>query len=226
MTAATSTSNKSDPWEMALIHRLIRRGFEQAREAVLASGTTARVGAVAEYVRFHLHGLEAHHSSEDELLWPLLRERASLSDTLIARMEKQHTGVHDALEVTRRELVAWESTPTPDRSKALAIALGDVIDALEEHLAEEERDIVPLIAVHVTQSEWDNLGEVAFSKFTPKQRFTAMGEMLATANPNEAARMLSGLPAPVKVIWRLLGRRRYERFVAEVRGTLAANPGG
>jgi hypothetical protein len=26
----------SDPWEMALIHRLIRRGFEQAREFVLA----------------------------------------------------------------------------------------------------------------------------------------------------------------------------------------------
>ena len=217
MTAVTSTPNKSDPWEMALIHRLIGRGFEQAREAVLASGNTGRVGAVAEYVRFHLHGLEAHHSSEDALLWPLLRERASLSDTLITRMEKQHTGVHDAIEETGREFLAWEATPTPDRSKALAAALGHVIDRLEEHLAEEERDIVPLIAVHITQSEWDNLGQVAFSKFTPKQRFTAMGEMLAAADPAEAAEMMGGLPAPVKVIWRLFGQRKYERFMAEVR---------
>ena len=77
MTAPTSTSQASDPWEMALIHSLIRRGFEQAREAVLAPGAPARADAVAEYVGFHLDGLEAHHSSEDELLWPVLYERAS-----------------------------------------------------------------------------------------------------------------------------------------------------
>ena len=72
---------------------------------------------------------------------------------------------------------------------------------------------MPLIAVHITQAEWDHVGKVAFSKFTPKQRFTAMGEMLAAASPTEAARMLAGLPAPVKLIWRLFGRRRYERLI-------------
>ena len=77
---------------------------------------------------------------------------------------------------------------------------------------------MPLIAAHITQAEWDHLGKVAFSKFTPKQRFIAMGEMLAAASPTEAARMLAGLPAPIKVIWRLVGRRRYQRFMAELRG--------
>ncbi len=218
MTAQTSTSHASDPWEMALIHRLIRRGFEQSRDAVLAPGAPGRAGAVADYVDFHLHGLEAHHSSEDELIWPVLLERASLSEALIRRMEEQHTGVHDAIETTRRDLVAWEATPIASRSEALATALSTVIDRLAEHLAEEERDIVPLIAVHVTQAEWDHLGKVAFSKFTPKQRFTAMGEMLAAASPAESAHMLAGLPAPIKVIWRVLGRRQYERFIAKVHG--------
>lgn len=46
------------------------------------------------------------------------------------------------------------------------------------------------------------------NKFTPKQRFMAMSEMLAAAR----------LPAPIKVIGRLLGRRRYQRFMAKVRG--------
>jgi hemerythrin-like domain-containing protein len=218
MTAPTTTSNASDPWEMALIHRLIRRGFERARKVVLAPGATARAGAVAEYVGFHLDGLQAHHSSEDELVWPALYERASLSDALIRRMEEQHAGLHDAIETTRRELVAWEATPTASGSEALATALSTVVDRLAEHLAEEERDIVPLIAAHITQAEWDHLGKVAFSKFTPKQRFTAMGEMLAAAHPTEAARMLAGLPAPSKVFWRLLGRRKYERFIAKVHG--------
>jgi hypothetical protein len=90
----------SDPWEMALIHRLIRRGFEQAREFVMAVpvGATDRVAAVAEYVEFHLDGLHAHHSSEDELIWPALHERANLSDALITRMEDQHARVHAAIE--------------------------------------------------------------------------------------------------------------------------------
>ena len=218
MTAPTSTVNASDPWEMALIHRLIRRGFEQSRQVLLDPGATARAGAVAEYIRFHLDALQAHHSTEDELVWPVLYERASLSDALIRRMEEQHTGVHDAIEQARRELGSWEARPTVDGSEALATSLGTVIDRLAEHLAEEERDIVPLIAAHVTQAEWDHLGDVAFSKFTPKQRFTAMGELLEAASPAEAARMMAGLPAPVKVMWRLMGRRRYERFIAEVRG--------
>ena len=218
MTAPLSTSQASDPWEMALIHRLIRRGFEQAREAVLAPGASARVDAVAEYVGFHLAGLEAHHSTEDELLWPALLERASMSGALIHRMEEQHAGLHEALDTTRRELTAWKSAPTTGRSEALAESLATVVDRLSEHLAEEERDVVPLIAAHITQAEWDHLGKVAFSKFTPKQRFTAMGEMLATADPTEAARMLADLPAPIKVVWRLVGRRRYLRSMAQLRG--------
>ena len=218
MTAPTSTPSTSDPWEMALIHSLIRRGFEQAREAVLAPGALARADAVAEYVGFHLDGLKAHHSSEDELIWPALYERAGMSAALIRRMEEQHVGLHDALDTTRRELAAWETAPTAERSGTLATSLGTVVDRLSEHLNEEERDVVPLIAAHVTQAEWDDLGKAAFSKFTPRQRFIAMGEMLEASSPTEAARMLAGLPAPIKVIWRLVGRRRYQRFMAEVRG--------
>jgi hemerythrin-like domain-containing protein len=218
MAASISTSQASDPWEMALIHGLIRRGFEQARAAVLAPGAHTHADAVAEYVGFHLDGLEAHHSSEDELLWPALYERASMSGALIRRMEEQHAGLHDALDMTRRELAGWEAAPSAEKSGALAMALGTVAERLSEHLAEEEREVVPLIAAHITQAEWDHMGKVAFSKFKPKQRFIAMGEMLAAASPNEAARMLAGLPAPIKVIWRVFGRGRYQRFMAELRG--------
>jgi len=218
MTAHIGTAQASDPWEMALIHRLIRRGFEQAREAVLAPGAAARADAVGEYVGFHLDGLQAHHSTEDEFIWPALHERASMSGALIRRMEEQHSGLHDALDTTRRELTAWEASATTQGSAELAEALGTVADRLTEHLTEEERDVVPLIAAHITQDEWDHVGKVAFSKFTPKQRFIAMGEMLAAAGPTEAARMLAGIPAPIRVIWRLVGRRRYERLMADVRG--------
>ena len=218
MSVPMRASKASDPWEMALIHRLIRRGFEQARQCLLTSGVTLRAAPVAEYVGFHLDGLDAHHSTEDEWIWPRLRERATLSSDLITRMESQHAGVHEAIETARRELATWRESPSEAGAKSLATALGTIVDRLAEHLAEEEQDVVPLIAVHITQAEWDHGGKVAFSKFTPKQRFTAMGELLATADATEAARMLAGVPAPIRLIWRVRGPSRYERFMAEVRG--------
>ena len=42
--------------------------------------------------------------------------------------------------------------------------------------------------------------------------------MLESAEPDEAARMMAGLPAPIRLFWKLLGRRKYQRFMAEVRG--------
>jgi len=122
------------------------------------------------------------------------------------------------VDATWRELAGWRVTPNAATSEALATALETVSDRLAEHLVEEERDVVPLIAQHVTQAEWDHLGKVAFAKFKPQQRFTAMGELLRTANPTEAAQMMAGLPAPVRVIWRLVGRRKYDRFIAQVQG--------
>jgi hypothetical protein len=197
---------------MALIHSLIRRGFEQAEAAVLRPGAATRTDAVSEYVGFHLDGLHAHHATEDEFIWPALHARATMSGALIRRMEEQHSGLHDALDETQRQLTAWAAAPTTDTSTALASALSTVTDQLMEHLTEEERDVVPLIAAHITQAEWDHAGKAAFSKFTPTQRFIAMGEMLATADPTQSARMLAGIPGPIKVVWRLVGRRRYERL--------------
>ncbi len=204
---------------MALIHRLIRRGFEQSMAFAQSAGSTSRANDIAQYVDFNLTGLHAHHTSEDELLWPLLRERADLAQATVQRMEDQHAALHDNIESVRAELRAWVAAPSGPGSESLAAALGSVVEGLTVHLAEEERDIVPLIALHVTQDEWEHLGEVAFSKFTPKQRFTAMGEMLASATPTEAGRMMAGLPAPVRLVWRLVGRRKYERSMARVRGS-------
>ena len=103
----------------------------------------------------------------------------------------------------------------------LATALSTLSERLEEHLVEEERDVVPLIAIHITQAEWDHLGQVAFSKFMPQQRFSAMGEMLEAAGPEEAARMRP-VAMPVRVISRLIGHRKYSRFMNSVPGRYAA----
>ena len=219
-TAAPTAGAMADPWEMALIHRILCHGFEQVTDLVegVTPGSVVRARAVAEHLRFTLKGLQNHHSTEDELLWPALRERADMPGAVIDRMEAQHATLHHGIDRVRVLLDPWVRDPTPGTTAALAAALRDVITRLAEHLAEEERDVVPLIPRHVTQQEWDQLGKTAFDKFTPAQRFTAMGQLLEVATPEEGSRMMHGVPAPVRLIWRLTGKRKYDRYMARVRG--------
>jgi iron-sulfur cluster repair protein YtfE (RIC family) len=204
---------------MALIHRIIGQGLEEVSRLVteVEPGDRSRSAAVAEHLGFTLDGLHNHHTSEDEMLWPLLLERARPSQALVERMEAQHEVVGAAISRVRALSGPWAADPARQRSAELEEALRELITPLSEHLAEEERDIVPLIARHVTQQEWERLGKAAFDKFRPAQRFTALGQMLEVATPEEAAKMLADLPAPIRLVWRLVGRRRYDRYVAAFR---------
>ena len=42
--------------------------------------------------------------------------------------------------------------------------------------------------------------------------------MVEAATPEEAATILSTLPAPVTLLWHLLGKRRFRRYITSVRG--------
>jgi hemerythrin-like domain-containing protein len=207
-------------WDMALIHRIFRRSFAELAELVPTIEPTddARVRAAAAHLGFMLDGLRNHHTTEDEHVWPVLAERARPSATLVERMEEQHAKLHDGIEDVRRRVAAWLDRPSTECGSALSTAIIDMLQKLEEHLDEEERDVVPLIAQHVTEKEWERAGRSAFDKFTPAQRFIALGQMLEVATPAEAAAMVANLPAPVRMLWALGGKRRYRRYVSSFRG--------
>lgn len=213
-------------WDMALIHRIFRSGFAELARLVPAvpPGATERVRAAAAHLEFLLLGLRAHHTMEDERVWPVLSTRTQPSAELVERMETQHHGIHEGIEELRRRNAAWLDRPTAESAAALSTAITDMLRRLEEHLDEEERDLVPLLAQHVSVDEWTKAGQAAFEKFTPAQRFIAMGQMLEVATPAEAAAMMANLPAPVKVLWALVGTRRSRRYAAAFRG--AAAPAG
>ncbi len=78
--------------EMAVIHRIFRRGFPMMAELVrqTPTGATARSEPIAAHLDFLLNALHNHHSGEDDKIWPRLLERAAPQAELIARMEQQH----------------------------------------------------------------------------------------------------------------------------------------
>jgi hypothetical protein len=207
-------------WDMALIHRIFRTSFAELAQLVPTIPPTdgPRIRAAATHLDFLLVGLTAHHTTEDELVWPVLAARARPSAAAVERMETQHHDIHDGLEDVRGRNAAWLDRPTAESAAALSTAITGLLRQLEPHLDEEERDVVPLIAQHVSTDEWERAGRTTFDKFTPAQRFIATGQMLEVATPAEAAAMMANLPAPVRVLWALIGTRRYRRYVAAFRG--------
>jgi len=206
--------------EMPLIHRIFRSEFAGLGRLVteVDPADEARVSAVADHLRFMLDGLHMHHTTEDDLVWPQLLERAGMDAPKVERMEQQHQRIDAAVAGIRTAAATWTSAAAPDTAAALAERIGEFLGTLTEHLDEEERDVVPLIDEHLSEEEWAQVGRAGFAKFTPAQRWIATGQMVEVATDEEAAMMFGKLPPPVKVLWRLVGKRKYRRYIEPIRG--------
>jgi len=216
----TITTERVDTWEMVLVHRTFRRDFRMLPALVraVADGDTAR----AEMVGYHLEqvagALHHHHTGEDDLLWPLLLERATLHTELINRMEAQHERVHEPLERIAELNPRWRAAArTADRDE-LADVIAQASVALDEHLHDEEQEILPLVATHLTHAEWDALGERGRQSI-PKGKLALLflGSILEEATPAEKARFMAGLPLPARIMWRLFGDRFYADYTKRLR---------
>jgi hemerythrin-like domain-containing protein len=208
--------------EMPLIHRIFRRQFAEVQALVqeVPAADATRVGAVADHLEFLLRGLHMHHTTEDDLLWPKLLDRAGLDAPLIERMEEQHHQIDASVAEVRTAMAAWRSDPMPATSSALSDRIGEFLIVLEGHLDEEEQVVVPLIDRELTEAEWQEIAERGFKKFTPAERWIATGLIVEIATPEEAAMMFRTLPWPVQVLWNLIGKRKYRRYIGSVRGGL------
>jgi hemerythrin-like domain-containing protein len=208
----TIVTERVDTWEMVLVHRVFRREFRLLPSIVRAvpAGDTARAEIVGQHLEHLAGALHHHHTAEDEMLWPLLLDRATPHTELVDRMEAQHARLHEPLERIAELNPRWRSTAGPLDRDELADVIAQASTALDEHLTDEEQEILPIVATHVTQAEWDALNERGRSVI-PKGKLALvfLGSIFEEASPAERARFLAGLPAPARLIWRLFGNRAY-----------------
>lgn len=216
--SATAVQERPNTQEMVVIHRIFRRGFPRLAELArrVPGHDTEWAGAVAKHAEFLLNGLHHHHTAEDEYLWPRLLDRTQPNALLVTRMEDQHAVVATHVARIRQLLPGWRAAPSGSEP---ADALDDLGVALAEHLDEEEAEILPLVRAHITVAEWQELGDAAFARFSNAEKLIALGQMLDVASPEEAAGFLATLPLPIRMMWRVLGRRRYTRYMHTVSHT-------
>ncbi|RSM77349.1 hemerythrin domain-containing protein [Kibdelosporangium aridum] len=211
-----------DTWEMVVVHRMFRREFALLPDLVknVAEGDRDRAKVVGDHLAALIRGLHHHHTGEDELLWPKLLDRVSTLDTeLVQRMEAQHEAVSGLIEHVEALLPRWHLTADREIGSELAALLADMSIRLNEHLDDEEQYVLPLVSLFITEPEWKALGDHGKSGVEKGAAgFVTLGMILEDATPTEKVRFLGLLPAPVRLIYKLLGagihRRAKERLLA------------
>jgi Hemerythrin HHE cation binding domain len=213
--AARHGAGDADLTIMLAAHAAFRRDLGQlARAAAFADlpdpRRRASVQAGWELFKRQLH---LHHTAEDAIVWPALRERLAHSEhaqSVLDAMEAEHQQI-DPLLANVDQAFARAGRGRRADAGAIGDAAGALATALGGHLAHEERDGLPLIGVALSSAEWRAVG----FKIVRKNGLSAGGEMFAWltdgADPDQAAAVLGTLPPPARLVYRGLWKPRYRR---------------
>jgi hypothetical protein len=159
--------------------------------------------------------LHVHHKAEDDLIWPVLRERLGHSPnalSVLGAMEAEHERIDPLLAAVDDGFASAAGSvdgyPGADR---LADAVDTLVTTLTGHLTHEEKDGLPLIGVALTAAEWRGVG----FKIARRNGLSAGGEMfswiLSSATPDEARTITRQLPPPVRVLYKAAWKPRFEK---------------
>jgi len=176
---------KLDMTMMFAFHDALRRDLDRA------AGLTTRTEGWDLFERL----LHVHHTSEDEALWPVVRDVTDHPNdlALLDEMAAEHATI-DPL------LIAIDEALNVDTAR-LGELVGKLDAELRHHLDHEERDALPLIDRTLSEEQWIGSGEAATKALGPDgPRFFPW--LLDGVDAETTERLLGMLPEPVQQTYR------------------------
>jgi hemerythrin-like domain-containing protein len=211
-----------DTSDMVMIHNLYRKSFREAAELIAAAkdGDTARSATFADHLSELAESVHHHHQTEGVTLWDQLEVAAPGCEPHVERMKAEHRALSGALDQLTALLPAWRASGSANDRKAVASSLDEAIATLQQHLGDEEETILPIAATSMTQTDWNKIGEMGRAGTPRDKQFVQLGFILDSMP--EAEREVwrkKNLPGPVWLLYKLIGKRQYEKHRALVYGT-------
>ncbi|MFF3945943.1 hemerythrin domain-containing protein [Streptomyces sp. NPDC001902] len=216
----TVSETMADVRDMFMAHTMMRREFRLLPQLVrdVEAGDTRRAGIVADHADKVCLILHLHHEGEDKVVWPRLLERGGeRTAAIVPTMEAQHHGIDTALTGVTALLAGWRSTAQD--GEALAAALEELLSRLLEHMALEEKEILPLAEEFITAAEWAELGEHGMANSPKKDLPLAFGMVMYEGDPEVIKAVLSHAPLAPRLVMPLLAPRLYALHAKRVYGT-------
>ncbi len=218
MTDTPALTNTSD---MKFVHDAFRRALDDAPEQIasLEGADAAKVQNFASYLGEVLWLLHAHHGGEDELLYPLLVERAPESKDVYSRMESQHSAVASKIAAAELAAESFGRSGSKEDGEALASACVSLRDEVASHLIEEEEVVVPIASRTLTPEEWGALPAHVLSLYSGPRLWLPLGIATEMFPDDLRAQVFAHVPPPVAEMWFGFGQEAFTAEMATIRGT-------
>ncbi|MGW9026648.1 hemerythrin domain-containing protein [Streptomyces sp. NPDC055722] len=210
----------ADVRDMYMAHAALRREFRLLPQLIrdVAPGDAVRAEVIGAHAELVCRILHTHHEGEDLFLWPKLLQRGGEEAVFIVPiMEEQHHAIDQAHAQAIELLPEWKSSGRG--GEELAGAFEMLLTVLLEHMATEEKRILPMAERHVTAAEWRELGEHGMAAIPKKELPLAFGMAMYEGDPAVIKAVLAHAPLPVRLLVPVIGRRRYAAHARRVHGT-------
>jgi hypothetical protein len=221
LTPRASGEPEPDLTSLVLTHRAIGQDLDRLAASVgeLASAGSAagREPAVRQYAAALLTQIRGHHRSEDEIAWPVVAAAAGQAVDL-APLTDDHQAIEAAVGRVSQALgLSGESRLVLGAAQE---ALGELRGMLDEHFADEERQVIPVMRryLRVAAYRWcerraTRSVPVAALRFRMPwlARYSGAGEMtrvLAGAGARARVALVAGSPAYARLERRAFGVTR------------------
>ena len=102
----------ADTRMMNIVHQALRRDLERARTALDGTPPPAdrQREAIAEHLAWMMDFLRAHHESEDDGLYPVVRERSPDAAAVLDEMDRDHRQIAADIDAVEAAASAYGRT--------------------------------------------------------------------------------------------------------------------
>ena len=206
-----------DVSDMYPVHNSFRDTLSAAPHLVgsVDDGDEARRELIDNFYRNIIAFLHVHHHGEEELVFPLLRQRCPEDLALVDVIASQHRDVDELVGQSVAFLEQWATGAAGAQAKC-AHTLGALGVRMTEHLYDEETKLLPLCSTNLTEQEWGVLPGHAMGAFAGDKIWLILGLIRQRMNEEQSARMLAHMPPPAVEMWTTVGEASFNLLMAEV----------
>lgn len=203
-----------------LIHRTMRSGTRMLATAVTGIAyddpcTPERQAAIGAFARHVVHEIHCHHEREDDVLWPVIASSVG-GRVDLAPLSEDHVELARLLDRVEQALPQFVRSPSVG-APLLAPALSELADLLDEHIAEEEQQVFPIILEHVAADAFERCEKQFRTGMSAGHLLFVLAWVADHCAPEERADLLRSGGPVIRLLLRL-GEGRYLRMRDAVRG--------
>ena len=211
---AATAEGPLDMTMMYVMHHAFRRDLRALTRAAQATPLGDRVAwrELDRRWRLFAYVLHHHHTGEDDGYWPLLAGRVSEAERpVLAAMEAEHHLIDPVLEQCADLFLRLTFDRDQTARRTLVRAMERAWPLLDDHLAHEEREAIPLMQRYVTSEEDERIEREHFRAGVPLRRVLDVVPWVLHELPSEARDRVLDLTGPAyRAMW-LLTRGGFAR---------------